>query len=57
MPTLFAVYNLKADQKTEEYDNYLVNTKTRAVNNFRAGDIIIHYHIPWHMTPLVQGAA
>ena len=27
MPTLFAVYNLKANLKTEEYDNYLVETK------------------------------
>ncbi len=27
MPTLFAVYNLKANQQAEEYDNYLVKTK------------------------------
>ncbi len=27
MPTLFAVYNLKANQQTEEYDSYLTNTK------------------------------
>ena len=27
MPTLFAVYNLKDSPKTEEYDNYLVETK------------------------------
>ena len=27
MPTLFAVYNLKENQKTEEYINYLVETK------------------------------
>ena len=27
MPTLFAVYNLKENQKTEEYNNYLVETK------------------------------
>lgn len=27
MPTLFAVYHLKENQKTEEYDNYLIETK------------------------------
>ena len=27
MPTLFAVYNLKKNQKTDEYDNYLLETK------------------------------
>ena len=27
MPTLFAVYNLKKDQKSEDYDNYLIKTK------------------------------
>jgi len=27
MPTVFAVYNLKKDQKPEEYDNYLTKTK------------------------------
>ena len=27
MPTLFAVYNLKDDQKSEGYDNYLLETK------------------------------
>jgi hypothetical protein len=27
MPTLFAVYNLKENQQTEEYDSYLTNTK------------------------------
>ena len=27
MPTLFAVYNLKAGQKSEEYDAYLTKTK------------------------------
>ena len=27
MPTLFAVYNLKERQMTEEFDKYLVNTK------------------------------
>jgi len=27
MPTLFAVYNLKANQQTEEYDSYLIDTK------------------------------
>ncbi len=27
MPTLFAVYNLKEKQMTEEYDKYLTNTK------------------------------
>ena len=31
MPTLFAVYNLKEDQKTGEYDNYLVETKIPGV--------------------------
>jgi len=27
MPTVFAVYNLKRDQKPEEYDSYLTKTK------------------------------
>ncbi len=27
MPTIFAVYNLKKNQKSEEYDNYLTKTK------------------------------
>ena len=27
MPTVLAVYNLKKDQKPEEYDNYLTKTK------------------------------
>jgi len=27
MPTLFAVYNLKGNQKIENYDDYLVKTK------------------------------
>ena len=27
MPTLFAVYNLKENQKTKNYDDYLVETK------------------------------
>jgi hypothetical protein len=27
MPTLFAVYNLKKGQKSEEYDEYLTKTK------------------------------
>ena len=27
MPTLFAVYNLKENQNTEEYDAYLMETK------------------------------
>lgn len=31
MPTLFAVYNLKANQQPEEYDNYLVHTKIPGV--------------------------
>ena len=31
MPTLFAVYNLKENQKTEEYDNYLRETKIPGV--------------------------
>ena len=31
MSTLFAVYNLKADQKADEYDNYLINTKIPGV--------------------------
>lgn len=31
MPTLFAVYNLKESQKTEEYDNYLIETKIPGV--------------------------
>ena len=31
MPTLFAVYNLKENQQTEEYDNYLTNTKVPGI--------------------------
>ena len=31
MPTLFAVYNLKENQPTEEYDNYLTNTKVPGI--------------------------
>ncbi len=31
MPTLFAVYNLKENQKTERYNNYLVETKIPGV--------------------------
>jgi hypothetical protein len=31
MPTLFAVYNLKGNQSSEEYDNYLVETKIPGV--------------------------
>ena len=27
MPTLFVVYSIKENQKAEEYDQYLVNTK------------------------------
>ena len=27
MPTIFAVYDLQENQKTEEYDNYLVEAK------------------------------
>lgn len=27
MTTIFAVYNLKENQKTEGYDNYLIETK------------------------------
>ena len=27
MPTLFAIYNIKEKQMTEEYDKYLINTK------------------------------
>ncbi len=27
MPTLFAVYNLKENQKNERYNNYLIETK------------------------------
>ena len=32
MPTLFAVYNLRDIQKTEEYDNYLIETKIPGVS-------------------------
>ena len=32
MTTLFAVYNLKENQRTEEYDNYLINTKIPGIN-------------------------
>ena len=31
MPTLFAVYNLKSHQTTEDYDKYLVETKIPGV--------------------------
>ena len=31
MTTLFAVYNLKADQLSEDYDNYLIETKIPGV--------------------------
>lgn len=31
MPTLFAVYNLKPDQKPEDYDSYLSETKVPGV--------------------------
>ena len=31
MPTLFAVYNLKENPQTEEYDNYLTNTKVPGI--------------------------
>jgi hypothetical protein len=31
MTTLFAVYNLKENQNTEEYDNYLMETKIPGV--------------------------
>ena len=27
MPTLFAIYNIKEKEMTEEYDKYLINTK------------------------------
>ena len=33
MPTLFAVYNLKKDQKIEDYDNYLSNTKIPGIRS------------------------
>ena len=32
MPTLFAVYNLKKHQKSEDYDHYLVETKIPGIN-------------------------
>ena len=35
MPTLFAVYNLRDIQKTEEYDNYLIDTKIPGVSGAR----------------------
>ena len=31
MATIFAVYNLKENQKTEEFDNYLIKTKIPGV--------------------------
>ena len=31
MPTLFAVYNLKSDQKDTDYDEYLINTKVPGI--------------------------
>ena len=33
MPTLFAVYNLKGSQKTEEYDDYLVKMKIPGIRS------------------------
>ena len=33
MATLFAVYNLKKNQKTEEYDNYLTETKIPGIRS------------------------
>ena len=33
MATIFAVYNLKENQKTEEYDNYLIKTKIPGVRS------------------------
>ena len=33
MPTLFAVYNLQKDQKTEAYDNYLIKTKIPGIKS------------------------
>jgi hypothetical protein len=33
MPTLFAVYNLKEDQNSEAYDNYLTETKVPGIRN------------------------
>ncbi len=33
MSTLFAVYNLKENQKTEDYDNYLIGTKIPGIRN------------------------
>ncbi len=32
MPTLFAVYNLKVNQQTEEYDSYLIETKIPGIS-------------------------
>jgi len=32
MPTIFAVYNLKKNQKPEEYDNYLTKTKIPGIS-------------------------
>jgi hypothetical protein len=35
MPTIFAVYNLKQDQKPEEYDSYLTKTKSPGIRGAR----------------------
>ena len=37
MPTVFAVYNLKRDQRPEEYDNYLTKTK---IPGIRGGTLV-----------------
>ena len=41
MPTLFAVYNLKKDQRSEDYDGYL--TKTKANGETSLGTTIASY--------------
>ena len=33
MPTLFAVYNLKGDQQTDRYDDYLKETKIPGIRS------------------------
>jgi len=33
MATIFAVYNLKRNKRTEEYDNYLIKTKIPGVRS------------------------
>lgn len=38
MPTLFAVYNLIDKHKTDEYDQYLTNTKTPGI---RAAECVV----------------